>query len=128
MIEFPLQRAIIQSSMLESDADLLCGPCGYNLRGVDSSRCPVCGAAFDRNHLVSNLIPLEQKRQIGRILAYFRTADAVTRRPRDVAAKASHPVSLKAAKRFTTITVIVVFLSLLPVVATMLQGFAYDPD
>ena len=29
-------------------ADLFCPNCGYNLRGIDSERCPECGVVIDR--------------------------------------------------------------------------------
>ena len=32
----------------------ICGPCGYDLRGLTESRCPECGAPFDEQLLKKN--------------------------------------------------------------------------
>src|SRR5260370_481037 len=39
------------------DADLLCGGCAQNLRGVASDRCPECGRRFDRARLLHPAVP-----------------------------------------------------------------------
>ncbi len=33
---------------LINDGFAICGPCGYDLRGLSESRCPECGAPFDK--------------------------------------------------------------------------------
>src|SRR5205085_658659 len=45
------------------DADLLCGHCAHNLRGVTSERCPECGRRFDRSRIVTAVVPWELRRQ-----------------------------------------------------------------
>jgi hypothetical protein len=80
--------------------DLLCGGCGYNLRGIPSDRCPECGRRFDPTHLIGNLIPWEQRRHIGRWRAFWRTAWMATFRPRRLAAKVAWPVDRSAARLF----------------------------
>src|SRR5688500_8369425 len=87
--------------------DLLCGPCGYNLRGVASDRCPECGAPFDRDHLVGNLIPWEQRRHIGLLRGFFATAWLATANPRALVAKADHPINGAAALVFACIVVLI---------------------
>jgi len=80
--------------------DLLCGKCGYNLRGVPSNRCPECGQEFDPRHLISDLIPWEQRRYIGRFRAFRQTAWMASFRPKQLAEKLDWPVDRRAARRF----------------------------
>jgi hypothetical protein len=80
--------------------DLLCGGCGYNLRGVPSDRCPECGQQFDPSHLIAALIPWEQRRYVGRVRAFWRTAWMASFRPKELAAKLDWPVNRAAARRF----------------------------
>ena len=87
-------------SPAETADDLLCGKCGYNLRGVPSNRCPECGQEFDPRHLISDLIPWEQRRYIGRFRAFRRTAWMASFRPKELAAKLDWPVDRRAARRF----------------------------
>ena len=83
-------------------AELLCGACNYNLRGIpdSSDRCPECGVQFDRSHLIGNLVAWEQARFIGRFKAFFKTMWIATVRIGALAEKASRPVSYRHARRF----------------------------
>lgn len=91
------------------DADLFCGGCGQNLRGVAADRCPECGRRFDRARLISSEVPWEVRRHVGRVRAFFGTVWLVTRRPgRLVAGDAT--LTLRAARRFRAVVVLVLFL------------------
>src|SRR5438876_11478595 len=94
-----------------NDISLLCGSCGYDLRGAVSDRCPQCGRRFDRDHLIAKLIPWEQRRFIGRTRAYLRTVRLVCFRPSLVAEKVAMPVSVRAARRFRAVTMAVMFVT-----------------
>src|SRR5689334_1075631 len=97
---------------LPLDADLLCGRCGHNLRGVPSDRCPECGRRFDRARIVLPNVPWEQRRQIGYVRAYCRTVRLITFRPAKLAA-ARDAVSLGAARSFRRWTLALLFLTFL---------------
>ena len=88
--------------------DLLCGHCGYNLRGTPSTRCPECGQPFDPTHLLSSRLPWEQRRHLkpfGRLRTYLRTVRLITFHPRQAADFLSTPLDLPSARRFRLITV-----------------------
>jgi hypothetical protein len=93
-------------------ADLFCPRCGYNVRGIDSQRCPECGGEVDRGKLSASRIPWVHRREIGRFRAYWRTVAMVVRRPREVAGEVARPVSLSDARRFWVATVVWAFLPL----------------
>ena len=88
----------IDPAPLPIDADLLCGHCGQNLRGVASGRCPECGGRFDRSRIVDVSVPWEQRRRLGRFRAYWRTARFFTARGPAVADRAE--VTLRSARSF----------------------------
>ena len=112
---------------LPVEADLLCGHCGQNLRGVVSDRCPECGGRFDRARILTAAIPWEQRRQIGRFKAYWRTVRFVTfRAPR----MGIDSVTLTAAKSFRrwTVGMLIVTLSVPIIVWTIHdRGTAASP-
>src|SRR5258705_13028849 len=84
---------------VEPVAELLCGSCGYNLRGVPSDRCPECGQQFDPSHLIADLIPWEQRKHIGRVRAFWRTAWMASFRPKQQAQKLDWPMRLSAPRQ-----------------------------
>src|SRR6266513_2117893 len=97
---------------LPLDADLLCGHCSHNLRGVPSDRCPECGTRFDRSRILLPNIPWEQRRYIGRFRAYWRTVRMITFRPARLAA-VDDAITLPAARSFRRWTIVLLFLTLL---------------
>jgi hypothetical protein len=80
--------------------DLLCGACGYNLRGSPTNRCPECGQQFDPNHVIGNLVPWEQRKWTGRVRAFFRTAWMGSVRVGTLAEKINRPVNAASARWF----------------------------
>jgi hypothetical protein len=96
-----------------SDQPLLCGGCGFDLRAATADRCPECGRRFDPGHLITALIPWEQRKYIGRVRAYITTVLLVTFLPWRVADKVAMPVSLRDAQRFQRVSVLIGFTPLL---------------
>src|SRR6476469_1218990 len=88
-----------------ASADLICGVCRYNLRDIPSSRCPECGTSFDRNHLISDLVPWEQRRYIWAWRAFPRTIWMASAHPRQLAEKIDRPMNDRAARVFALLIV-----------------------
>src|SRR5688500_6888706 len=86
-----------------NDADLFCPGCGYDLRAIDSGRCPECGLPVDRTAGVSR-IPWAHRRRIGWARAYSRTVWLATFRTRKLAAEVERPVDYRAAQQFRLVT------------------------
>ena len=86
---------------------LLCGGCGFDLRATTADRCPECGRRFDPAHLITDLIPWEQRKYVGRVRAYVWTVLLVTFLPWKVADKVARPVSLRDARGFRRTTVFI---------------------
>ncbi len=101
----------MHSSDVQASPDLFCLGCGYDLRGIDSLRCPECGREFDPAQPPSR-IPWVHRIRIGRIRAYFETLWMLTRHPFQVAEEASRPVCEKSARHFRRINVA---LALIPI-------------
>ena len=108
-----MDATVASSSLpIAENADLLCGSCGQNLRGVASDRCPECGQRFDRARILHCVVPWEQRRQIGRFRAYWQTVHLVTFRSKKLT-YTEHTVTLRAARLFRAWTVLLLFLTLL---------------
>ena|SRR5271170_8184180 len=98
--------------MSESDAfsseELLAGRfcigCGYNLRGIDSDRCPECGAAVDRSAMAISVIPWTHRRSLGWATAYLRTVKLSILHPAKLAHEIGRPGNFADAILFRRIT------------------------
>src|SRR4051794_27433393 len=101
-------------TVLADPPDLPCPHCGYNLHGIESTRCPECGKEVDRSMLTGRRIAWENRREIGRVRAYLRTAVAFTFRPSHSARESRRDVAYADAVRFRLVTVA---LASLPVVS-----------
>jgi len=91
---------------------LYCPECGYDLRGIESPRCPECGQAIDRAALRQSQIPWVRRAEIGRIRAYWRTLWLVSLRPKRIATDIAAPAHLRDAELFRRVTVIIASLPL----------------
>jgi hypothetical protein len=63
--------------ILNTSVERLCAKCGYDLRGIQSARCPECGEAFDPKPFTSANIPWIRRRAIGTLRAYWETVGTV---------------------------------------------------
>jgi hypothetical protein len=103
---------------LAADFDeLLCPLCGYNLRGIQSDRCPECGLHIDREALSLSIIPWTFRRKIEPLRAFAKTVHLAMRHPQRLGYAASRPVDFHDAQKFRWL---VVLLAWLPLCATAL--------
>ena len=92
---------------------IFCPQCGYDLRGIQSPRCPECGLELDRAKLAALRLPWAlrgRSGRAGRIVAYLRTAWLLIRRPRVVAEVVAGPVDADAAREFARVTMAIALL------------------
>lgn len=108
------------AAMSESDLDLLCPECGYDLRGISSERCPECGQPIDRASMSVARLPWAHRLAIGRVRAYWRTNLLVMFRPKRLAEEINRPVSFADAQRFRRVTVLLAWLPLFVIFVVMI--------
>ena len=96
--------------------DLVCPQCGYDLRAIDSDRCPECGLPIDRQSMSVSRLPWAHRRQIGYIKAYWRTNLLAMFRIKKLAAEMERPVSYADSQRFRHVTV---FLACIPLAVAL---------
>lgn len=101
-----------QSVETDAKAGRVCPDCGYDLRGTDGGRCPECGLAQDGAEAF--VIPWQQRKEIGRLMAFLRTVEMAVVRPRRLAMAIAAPVEYASAERFRRW--VVVLASLPPIV------------
>jgi len=75
------------------DEDIFCPQCNYNLRGIETRRCPECGLEFDPAKLRTSAIPWIHRQEIGWFRAYWRTAWLFTAKTKLFAEELCRPVS-----------------------------------
>ena len=71
--------------------DRFCLGCGYSLRGLAGARCPECGRAIDAEDYEGLRAPWVERKRIGGMAAYWRTAALVTFRPGEFAGRFQWP-------------------------------------
>lgn len=80
--------------------ELYCAECGYNLHGIQSSRCPECGHEFDRAAASTSPIPWMHRSEIGRVKAWWRTVWMATFNINALAGSVAALVPYADARRF----------------------------
>jgi len=95
-----------------ADAGRFCPACGYDLRGIDSDRCPECGLAL--NVAAGFTIPWSHRKEMGRLKAFWRTVRLASVQPKRLAMAVAEPVEYAAAQRFRW--VVIALASLPPIV------------
>lgn len=96
------------------NTELYCVECGYDLRQLDSERCPECGAVIDRTILGQSIIPWRHRARIGRFRGFWSTVWMVTFRPQRLALEMNRPADLNDALMFRRIVAVLAMLVLLP--------------
>jgi len=104
VVATPSQRDEV-SAEGDQDGEVFCPECGYDLQGLDTSRCPECGFAFDPNKLRESQIPWSHRGELGWFKAYWRTAWLATFHTLRLAREISRPVSYRDAQLFRWLTV-----------------------
>ncbi len=107
-----IRVVISEAPQAIESAMLFCPACGYDLRGIDSDRCPECGMAVERGTRRVSRIPWVHRQQLGSWLAYRRTVSMVMLHPARFAAEVAAPVSFDDARRFARRTALVAWTSL----------------
>src|SRR5438874_13752383 len=107
MIQSAYDSFRLSVSPTDNSIDLICPECGYDLRGIQSPRCPECGAVFDRASASVGCIPWAHRRAMGIFRAYWRTVLLGSFRPTHLAEAIAAPVSFADARRFRLSTVLV---------------------
>ncbi len=98
-----------------------CPDCGYDLRGIQSLRCPECGLKIDPLAVTSR-IAWANRKHIGRIRAFWRTLIGATFSPKALAGAAAGPVEFRSGQIFRWT---VVLLASIPIAALLLGVFAW---
>ena len=107
---------------------LFCPACGYELRGIDSDRCPECGLSIDRTAAGQSTLPWSHRRRIGRLRAYRQTVFRAIFHPFRFASEIDRPVSLADARAFRRVTVAFAFAPIaLVIIAAYVATFESPP-
>src|SRR6478609_3636267 len=77
----------------ESEHNLLCPACGYDLRGTTAQRCSECGLELDRAAFQRSTIAWAYRGKIGRISAFVRTVWQFTSDTKAIRYDAAKPQS-----------------------------------
>ncbi|MEM1010720.1 MAG: hypothetical protein AAGI46_00715 [Planctomycetota bacterium] len=101
---------------MSAEATLHCPHCRYDLRGATGDVCPECGKTFDPATLGKPEIPWNDRHRWWSIRSFIATVWLVLRHPILFARQIDTPVSLKPAKRFRLICVLLAAGCLVPMV------------
>ncbi len=92
--------------------DVFCPKCIYNLRGIESDRCPECGYSLAFLKIAESQIPWVHREQIGRFRAYWQTVWWATFRRLKFGEELARPMSVPDARRFHCVTMCHVYLAI----------------
>jgi hypothetical protein len=97
----------VTQAPVEISKDAFCQTCGYNLRGLETNRCPECGTEFDPSKLDVARIPWLQRLSIGTWRAYWGTIVLAMFHPIRFSVELWYAprVDTKAASRFRRIVI-----------------------
>jgi len=101
-------------STIDRHRDVYCKHCGYNLRGIDSGKCPECGHDFDPFHEATIGIPWAHRELDGSVISFIKTVALVIGSPKQIGSVVWQRgvVELPDAKTFRRICVALTWLPL----------------
>lgn len=102
--------------------ELLCPRCGYDVRGLDSDRCPECGLPLDDVRAARSAIPWVYARATGRRRAYGRTVAFVTFHPIRLARDPAAVLDYADAQRFRLRTAALLYVGFLGLTAALIDA------
>lgn len=105
--DYPL---LSTSSSEEIAGDLYCPKCGYNLRGLQSDRCPECGFDISIVRDRESQLPWVRRPELGLFRAYWKTVWMVIFRSEQFGLEICRPVDERAARRFRLATMLYAYL------------------
>ncbi len=94
--------------------DIFCPKCIYNLRGIESERCPECGYSLAFLKIAESQIPWVHRKEIGRFRAYWQTVWWATFHRLKFGEELTRPMSLPDARRFHYVTLCHFYLAIVP--------------
>jgi hypothetical protein len=113
-------------TQIQMSVEMHCPHCGYDLRHIDSERCPECGEAIDRSRLGQSIIPWLHRARIGRYRAFWRTVNLVSLRPARLGREMNVPANLPDAQRFRWMVVLHAFVPVVIALFPLARGFYYN--
>lgn len=93
------------SGITVSAPELFCPSCGYDLRSIESNRCPECGLEVDRSANGISQLPWTHRKRLGLVRAYFATVWLTMRHPLRFTQEIERPVRYADAQWFRLITI-----------------------
>lgn len=91
-----------------TDAASECPHCGYDLRMIESERCPECGEPIDRAAIAQSRIPWALRKHRGSVRGYLQTVWMVTLGTQRLADEIHRPTGFRDARRFWFLTSLMV--------------------
>src|SRR5262249_34716346 len=117
-------------AMSEAEAqpasEIYCAFCGYDLRDIDSLKCPECGQAIDRSMLGQSVLPWLHRGRLGTLRAFWRTVRLVSFHPGKLGREMNCPARLGDASSFRRLVVIHALVPL-GAVLTLVWLRAFEP-
>ncbi len=80
--------------------DVYCHECGYNLRGIETTRCPECGKESPALQNADPRIPWIHRKSIGSVRAFLKTVLFATFSPRKLSEDVYLQIDFRDAQRF----------------------------
>jgi hypothetical protein len=93
----------------ETSTDSWCPHCGYDLRGIDTGRCPECGGIIDAAARKPSQIPWRHRNRNGAVRSYIRTVLWVIFHPGRFRNELDVASNYRDARQFWMITVAIAY-------------------
>ncbi|GJM24464.1 MAG: hypothetical protein DHS20C16_08790 [Phycisphaerae bacterium] len=112
------------------DFDVYCHECGYNIRGIESSRCPECGKNLPATQKAEPSIPWIHRKRIGNVSAFFKTVLFATFSPRKLSKDVYLHIDFRKAQKFRhwTIGVAMLWMVVLTILLHVASHYGHVND